>query len=58
MRSTRSDEILDILFQVLERESHEPAGLDAATQAKYEAARERVRSARLAMESRIKPAAR
>ena len=58
LRDTQSAEILDILFQVLERESREPVGLDAATQAKYEAARERVQSARRDAQSRIKPAAR
>ena len=52
-----SPEIFDILFRILELEEHEPVGLDAATQAKYEEARERMRSARLAMQSQIKPAA-
>ena len=55
---SRIAEIQDILFRVLERDGREPAGLDAATQAKYEAARGRVHAARRAAQLRIKPAAR
>ena len=58
LRNTQSVEIHDILFQVLEREGHEPAGLDAETQANYEAAGTRVLAARRAPQDRIKPAAR
>ena len=58
LKCTKSAEILDILFRVFEREGHEPAGLDAETQAKYDAAGTRVLAERQVLQDRIKPAAR
>ena len=57
-RRSQNIEVQDMLFRVFEREGLEPADLYADTQAMYEAARERVHAARLAMQCRIKPEAR